>query len=262
MPNPPTAATPFHISVMNEIRQQEGHGVAVAEHAQNCSPAPKWAALIDDTLVPAPQREVRASVLLAQAGVKPGHVLVRDYGGEQDVTIAENETVNLEHGNVFYTVPSCDAPAKCHCTKPPKLALFVDDRPEITLNPNQTGKTIRELFSFTDDVNLVRDYESPDDEPVALEDAAPFGKGPVFVTRRQNTQIKIIVNGREKLVTGKTISYDQVVRLAFNAIEPDTIYTVTFKKGPPSKPQGSMVAGDVVKLECGMIFNVTPTRKS
>jgi hypothetical protein len=239
-----------------------GQSTALAEHAQSCSPAPQWAALIDDTLVPAPQREVLASVLLAQSGAKSDHVLVRDHGGQQDVVIADDEVVNLEHGNVFYTVPSCDAPKKCHCTKPAKLAFFVDDRPEITFNPNQTGKTIRELFGLKDDVNLVRDYESPDDEPVALEDAAPFGKGPVFYTRRQHTQITIIVNGREKTVSGRTISYEQVVRLAFDSIDANTIYTVAYKKGPASNPQGSMVAGDVVKLECGMIFNVTPTGRS
>ena len=241
---------------------ESGQSAALAEHAQSCSPAPRWAALIDDTLVPAPQREVLASVLLAQAGAKPGHVLVRDHGGDQDVAVADGEVVNLEHGNVFYTLPSCDAAQKCHCTKPPKLALFVDDRPEITLNPSQTGKTIRELFSLRAEVILVRDYESAEDEPVALEDSAPFSKGPVFYTRRQHTQITIIVNGREKTVSGRTISYEQVVRLAFDSIDANTIYTVAYKKGPASNPQGSMVAGDVVKLECGMIFNVTPTGRS
>lgn len=248
--------------VMKDNQNQEGHDRVVAEHMPSCRPASKWAALIDDTLVPAPQREVRASVLLAQAGAKPGYVLVRDHGGGQDVAIAEDEIVNLEHGNVFYTVPACDVPEKRHCTEPPKLALFVDDRPEITLTPNQTGKTIRELFSLKADVILVRDYESADEEPVALGDAAQFSKGPVFYTRRKHTQITIIVNGREKSVSGRTISYEQVVRLAFDSIDANTIYTVAFKKGPASNPQGNMVAGDVVKLECGMIFNVTPTSRS
>jgi hypothetical protein len=132
----------------------------------------------------------------------------------------------------------------------------------VTINPHQTGKTIRELFGLKDDVNLVRDIESPDDEPVALEDAAPFGKGPVFYTRRKHTQITIIVNGREKTVSGRTISYEQVVRLAFDSIDANTVYTVAYKKGPASNPQGSMASGDVVKLECGMIFNVTSTSRS
>lgn len=247
---------------MNGNRNEEGHGQAVAEHAPACRPAPKWAALIDDTLVFAPHQEVYVSVLLAQAGAKQGHVLVRDQGGGEDVAMSADELANLEHGNVFYTVPACNAPEKGHCTKPPKLALFVDDRSEVTLNPNQTGETVRELFGLKADVILVRDYESADDEPVALEDAAPFSKGPVFYTRRKHTQITIIVNGREKTVSGRTISYEQLVRLEFGTIDPNTIYTVAYTKGPPANPHGNMVAGDVVKLECGMIFNVTPTSRS
>jgi hypothetical protein len=247
---------------MNEQLKQVGHGTAVAEHAQNCSPAPKWAALVDDEPIPMPRQLVTVAVIKAQAEIPPDFVLARDYDSPDDVVLADDETVDLSKGNIFYRLAKCEAKPSGHCAAPPKLALFVDDRPEITINPQQTGKTIRELFGLKDDVNLVRDLESPDDEPVALEDAAPFGKGPVFYTRRKHTQITIIVNGREKTVSGRTISYEQVVRLAFDASDPDTIYTVTFKKGPPSNPQGSMVAGDVVKLECGMIFNVTATRKS
>jgi len=139
--------------IIKSLSQAEG----LAEHAQSCSPAPKWAALIDDTLVPAPQREVCASVLLAQAGVEPGKVLVRDHGGEEDVAVGHDELVDLARGNVFYVVSVCDGPPQRSCTKPAKLALFVDDRPEVALNPNQTGKTVRELFGLREDVNLVRD---------------------------------------------------------------------------------------------------------
>ena len=207
---------------------------AANENTPDCRPAPKWAALIDDTLVPAPQREVRASVLLAQAGTKPGHVLVRDHGGEEDVAIGGDEVVDLEQGNVFYTVPACDAPGKRHCTKPPKLALFVDDRPEVTLNPNQTGKSIRELFGLTDEVNLVRDHESPHDEPVALGDTAPFGRGPVFITRRQHAQLKIVVNskpfteadGVKKRMTGRQIA-------ALVSDNPDCTEVFELEKGKP-----------------------------
>jgi hypothetical protein len=244
----------------NEI--QEGHGDAVAEHAQNCSPAPKWAALVDDETIPLPRQLVKVAVIKAQAEIPPGFVLVRDYDSPDDAILGDEETVDLTKGNVLYRLAACDVKPRGHCDAPPKLALFVDDRPEVTINPHQTGKSIRELFGFKDDVNLFRDYESPNDEAIGLEEAAPFDKGPVFYTRRQHTQITIIVNGREKTVTGKTISYAEVVRLAFDPVNPDTIYTVTFKKGPPSKPQGSMVEGDTVKLECGMIFNVTPTCKS
>lgn len=247
---------------MQNEHNKSNYGIAVAEQAQNCNPAPKWAALVDDEPIPMPRQLVAVAVIKAQAEIPLEFVLVKDYDSPDNVVLADDETVDLSKGNVFYRLAKCDAKPCRHCAAPSKLALFVDDRPEVTVNPNQTGKTIRELFGFKDDVNLFRDYASPNDEPIALEEAAPFDKGPVFYTRRQQTQIKIIVNGREKTVTGKTISYDEVVRLAFNQIDPNMLYTVTFKKGPPSNPEGKMVEGDVVKIECGMIFNVTPTRKS
>lgn len=91
-----------------------------------------------------------------------------------------------------------------------------------------------------------------------------FKDGAVFTCQKEHAskETKIVVNGREKVVAGKTISYADLVVLAFGSIDPNTIYTVTFKHGPPSNPEGKMVAGDVVKLQCGMHFNVTPTSKS
>lgn len=76
--------------------------------------------------------------------------------------------------------------------------------------------------------------------------------------------IKIIVNGREKIVTQQELSYWEVVRLAFDnpQINENIVYTVTYKRGPHDKPEGTMVEGDSVKVKSGMIFNVTRTDKS
>lgn len=74
----------------------------------------------------------------------------------------------------------------------------------------------------------------------------------------------IVVNGREKQWSEKEISFEQVVKLAFdNYVDNgNTIYTVTYKRGQGNKPEGSMVKGDVVKVKDKMIFNVTATDKS
>jgi len=80
----------------------------------------------------------------------------------------------------------------------------------------------------------------------------------------QGQHFKIVVNGREKIVTQHELSYVDVVRLAFENPEfnENIVYTVTFKRGPDNKPEGSMVDGVTVKVKPGMIFNVTRTDKS
>jgi len=74
----------------------------------------------------------------------------------------------------------------------------------------------------------------------------------------------IIVNGRQKVVTQKELTYDEVVRLAFPDPNPspDFEYTVTYSKGDDAKKEGSLVKGDTVKVKEGMVFNVVETNKS
>jgi hypothetical protein len=77
-------------------------------------------------------------------------------------------------------------------------------------------------------------------------------------------ELKIIINGRQKSVDKKKISFDEVVRLAFDT-PPDgenICFTITYHNGPRPNPEGTMVEGNIVKLKCGMVFNVTATDKS
>lgn len=76
--------------------------------------------------------------------------------------------------------------------------------------------------------------------------------------------ITIVVNGREKTVSGKELSFTQLVALAFDT--PPTgeniVFTITYRRGQGEKPEGSLVEGETVKIKKGMIFNVTATDKS
>ena len=76
--------------------------------------------------------------------------------------------------------------------------------------------------------------------------------------------ITIVVNGREKTVTGKELTFAQLVALAFDT--PPTgeniVFTITYRRGHGDKPEGSLVEGETVKIKKGMIFNVTATDKS
>ena len=77
-------------------------------------------------------------------------------------------------------------------------------------------------------------------------------------------EFRIIVNGQEKISPKRKLGYEDVVQLAFdNPIfnNPNIIYTITYKQLQTDN-QGSIVKGGIVKVETGMIFNVTKTDKS
>lgn len=103
-----------------------------------------------------------------------------------------------------------------------------------------------ELFTEENNIDLAR----PDTEH--------------FYSKAHPFKVMIIVNGREKLWEEKTISFIQVVILAFGSENnnPNRVYTVTYCKGPEPKAEGTMVKGSVVSVKNKMIFNVTATDKS
>ena len=77
-------------------------------------------------------------------------------------------------------------------------------------------------------------------------------------------EISIIVNGRTNIVETRKVSFSFLVNLAFE--NPPTgefiCFTITYRNGPKSNPEGTMVEGDFIKIKCGMVFNVTATDKS
>jgi hypothetical protein len=77
-------------------------------------------------------------------------------------------------------------------------------------------------------------------------------------------EVNIIVNGRQKTVDREELSFDEVVALAFDSPPsgPNVVITVAFRRGHGNKPEGTLSAGDAVKVKDGMIFDVTATDKS
>lgn len=79
----------------------------------------------------------------------------------------------------------------------------------------------------------------------------------------EQRRFEIIVNARPKPWHEETISYSQVVDLAFPPPHKDTeIFTVQYSHGPRENPQGTLVEGQKVKVKSGMRFDVTRTDKS
>lgn len=87
------------------------------------------------------------------------------------------------------------------------------------------------------------------------------------MTDKDDKKVKgftIIVNGREKTVTEKELTEDELVNLAFD--DPPTgefiCFTSTYRRGLGNKPEGTLEEGKPLKLKEGMIINVTATDKS
>lgn len=74
----------------------------------------------------------------------------------------------------------------------------------------------------------------------------------------------IIVNGREKVIASKELTFDEVVALAFDPVPtgPNICLTVTYRRGHGNKPEGSLNESESLKVKEGMIINVTATDKS
>ncbi len=72
----------------------------------------------------------------------------------------------------------------------------------------------------------------------------------------------IIVNGRPREVSDHTLTYLQVVQLAYPGEVPTEtiVFTVTYSN--PHGRDGSLVAGEKVTIKDGMIFNVRKTDRS
>lgn len=75
----------------------------------------------------------------------------------------------------------------------------------------------------------------------------------------------IIVNAEEKTVSSDTLSFDDLVSLAYDGTPPtgdNWSFTITYRRGHGNKPTGSLVEGETVKIKDGMVFNVTGTDQS
>ncbi len=74
----------------------------------------------------------------------------------------------------------------------------------------------------------------------------------------------VIVNGREKTVEGKELTYGELLALAFDPVPTGELicFSVSYRRGQGNKPEGTLDEGESIKIKDGMIFNVSFTDKS
>ena len=129
-----------------------------------------------------------------------------------------------------------------------------------------TGAEVRNLGSIPQEDEIFLAIKKPWEDELILDDLSVdlARPGIEHFFSKMKFPVTIIVNGRERQWNQEKISYEQVVKLAFdNYVDnPKTAYTVTYDKGPKQNHEGTMIKGEVVYVKNKMRFNVTATNQS
>ena len=143
--------------------------------------------------------------------------------------------------------------------------IQVDENSYRVVGPFITGRQILALESKDPETHFVTEIlPGADDIVVDDDDRVDLSKLGVERFTVVARPCEIIVNTRRHPFSGFEISFEQVVRLAFDTSGDDanTVYTVAYTNGGLKKPVGSMVKGDHVKVRCGEEFDVDRTNRS
>jgi hypothetical protein len=144
------------------------------------------------------------------------------------------------------------------------VRIHIDQKQYESPNPT-TGEALYALGHVAADLEMYREVDGDRED-------RPIPNGPEMVHLKEDDHFhsgphetyRIYVNGQEKTVTAKKLTYAEVVALAFpGAPTGDNIfYSVSYEDGPHANPVGSLAEGGKVKIKDGMIFNVTRTDRS
>lgn len=124
---------------------------------------------------------------------------------------------------------------------------------------------IRLIGRIPEDHDLFLDSDG--DRPIPRGGYVNLANGGVERVRSRKARpalIGIIVNGRPREVKPGKISFEELIGLAFPTppTGPNVSFTVSYRKGPPAHPEGSILPGQSVHVIEGMTFNVSATDKS
>jgi hypothetical protein len=147
-----------------------------------------------------------------------------------------------------------------------EVRVHIDQKPHHSPNPT-TGNALYALGCVAAGMELYREVNgNREDEPIEKDNQSihlrqdeHFHSGPA-----QAVELAIIVNGQRKSVHSRSITFTQLVALAFNPVPegPNILFTITYEDGPKANREGTLLPGGQVKLRECMIFNVTATDKS
>jgi hypothetical protein len=127
------------------------------------------------------------------------------------------------------------------------------------------GGEIRKLGCIALEDEIFLAIKKPwEDEPIPDDKQVNLARPEIEHFYSKAKTITLIINGKPKQWNEKTITFEQVVELAFGKQQENLNkqFTVTYDRGPHENEEGSMVKGEKVFVKNKMIFNVTCTDKS
>ena len=76
--------------------------------------------------------------------------------------------------------------------------------------------------------------------------------------------VPVIVNGRPRELAEREVTFEDLVAIAFPQLPVANrrAFTVTYRRGAPERPEGSLVARQAARLAPGAVVNVSATDKS
>jgi hypothetical protein len=172
-----------------------------------------------------------------------------------DNLIEDNEEVDLARPGIEYFFVE------------KKFAITVDDVAYYWNQRYITGKQVRDLGKldkhdqlFLKTSNSHIDRLIDDDEKIDLLEPGIEH----FYSKSDGQLITLVISGVSKSWDKKTISFEEVIVLAYGSYNesPTMVYTVAFEDGPKKNVEGSMVRGSKVYTKDKMIFHATATNES
>jgi hypothetical protein len=201
-------------------------------------------------------RKITGGQLAEAAGAHPveNFVLLAQLPSFELETLRPQETTDLSKVSRFFVIEG-DGTDK-----------FVVDGlslewPKKTL----TGRAIKTLVGKDgENVELFQELENEPDKIIGDDDEVRIGEHGVEKFKTRKVGVTIFVEGTPHPWSKPKISYEEVVTLEVPDYpqHPEILYSVSYTKGVPTKPEGDLVKKDSVRVRDGMNFHVSPTGES
>jgi hypothetical protein len=145
--------------------------------------------------------------------------------------------------------------------------LTLDDRQLAWGKPAIGGSALYALAEVSDDEAIFLEVRGGEDRPIEpgdLIDLTAPGIERFITAPKPKTTFEVIVNSRPRTVPSKTVTFEQIVQLAFpGQHDTNVVFSMTYRHAASTPPMGELGAGGSINIKKkGTVFNVTRTIQS